>query len=375
MKKPNKTTATKPSATSRTGLKTPSHTQLIAVRATSDSEKSLHPYSHSRLTSMNQCPTFGVVSAQRMYNTTARAMALEAGETMHRVFAAIRVWQLATVNRLPKHAAETGKRIFGPSVWSQIWAEHDHTLEHRHDLMNVAFKALHTTDWYDEPSDNVRTMSNMELATITYIDEVLPYMEDLPIWVEDRKNPKSRVGIEQTFDVVLIFSDGTKIRYIGTIDGLCIDRGFNNRASLQENKTASRMDEGWRTSFDLSNQITGYMATSTSVFGFPVLHGSVYGLKIKPSNRGEDVFILPVSRTEEQILHWGRWVLHTVRLYEQYRDDFENAPRYTHSCNRYFRPCSLVPFCADTSEGRKLQWADMIPADPSPSERAIIDGN
>ena len=40
------------------------------------------------------CPTWGVVHAQRKYQSDARSMALECGSLMHEVFGAVRVWQL-----------------------------------------------------------------------------------------------------------------------------------------------------------------------------------------------------------------------------------------------------------------------------------------
>src|SRR5262245_8078796 len=196
----------------------PKQSKLIKIIETKN--KSLHPYSNSRLEAMNQCPTFGVVSAQRTYKTDARAMALEAGETMHQVFATVRIWQLEHVQKLPKHALATAERIFGMERWQAAVKEAKGTDDRREHLQSVCFAILHSSDWYDDPNDQIRTMNNMELATIHYIDERLEYMENWPIYVQDKRNPKCLIGIEQTFDVTLVFSDGREYRYIGTIDGL-----------------------------------------------------------------------------------------------------------------------------------------------------------
>lgn len=298
-------------------------------------------------------------------------MALEAGEAMHQVFAAVRIWQLEHRQKLPRQALSVAKRIFGLSRWKLALSEVDKTLDDREQLQQLGFAILHGSGFYDDPGDNIRTLGNMEMATITYVDEVLPKLENWPIWVADKRDADCAVGIEQVFDVILSYDDGRVIRFIGTIDGLVIDEYRQQRPTLDENKTASRLDDGWINSFDMSHQVTGYLACATSVFGFPIWHSRVTGLKIKPTHKGEDIYVRTVSRDAAAILHWGAWVRHTVDIFETYETDWENAPRYTHSCNRYFRPCSLLSFCADTSAGRAEQWEQMVANEGSPSERAV----
>jgi hypothetical protein len=347
---------------------------IVSIQKTTPRQKELlHPYSNSRIAAVGWCPTWGVVSAQKRYNTTARAMALEAGETMHEVFAITRIWQLRHIQNLPKHAEESAKRIFGMKRWKAILKEAGGFGATREDLLELAFSTLHTSDWFDEPSDTVRTMNNMELASINYIDERLPHMENWPIYVENKDDPRCLVGIEQHFDIVVLYDNGRYIRYIGTIDGL-VEKTARRELYLDENKTAARLDTGWRSSFDMSMQITGYCAASTSVFGRLVLRSRVTGVKIKPTKSGEDTYTLePVQRTQESIQTWGRWLLDGVTRYEEWKDDYEHAPRYTHACNRYFRPCALLPFCSDSVEGRKETWSQMVEADKSPSERAVME--
>lgn len=292
---------------------------------------------------------------------------------MHQVFAALRIWQLQYRQKLPRHAKVTAERIFGKDRWKKIMSEVDFSLDDREQLMQVAFSTLHTSGYEDEPGDNIRVMANMEMASIVYVDEQLAKMDTWPIWVANKKDPKAPVGIEQVFDVILEYADGRTIRFIGTLDGLVIDTFRDDRLTLDENKTASRLDDAWKFSFDMTHQITGYLACSTSVFGLEVFHARVTGLRLKPTNRGEDIYVLNTSRTADSILHWARWVRHTVDLADLYEGDYENAPRYTHSCNRYFRPCSLIPFCSDTREGRVEQFEQMVPVEGSPSERAVRD--
>lgn len=295
---------------------------------------------------------------------------------MHEVFSAIRVWQLHTIQHLPKHADAVAERLFGKSRWAEARSAGADADSQRDSLLNTAFSILHSTGYYDEPSDTARTITNMELATITYIDAVLPNMDNWPIWVEDVKRPKGRVGIELAFDVTLLFDDHFRVRYIGTIDALCEShRHDRKRFFLDENKTASRLDEGWRRSFEMSNQVTGYCAASTTVFGFPVFNARIQGLKLKQSGYDANYYPAEVARDEVAIRHWARWLRWTVEhLQDPFANgNFEDAPRFTHSCNRYFRPCSLISFCNDTPEGRIEQWNEMVPTPPSPSERAIAE--
>jgi len=246
--------------------------------------------------------------------------------------------------------------------------------DERDQLLELCFAVLQTSGWKDDAKDQTRTMTNMELASICYVDEHLPKMDNWPIYVRDTSNPRSLVGIEQVFDVTLTYEDNKEIRYVGTIDGL-VTKKTTSEYFLDENKTASRLSDAWRNAFDTRHQLTGYCAASTSVFGFdkPIYRTRVTGLRIKPSNKGEDVYPFEAKvRTVKDIDHWCTWVREMVETYERFRDDYENATRYTHSCNRYFRPCSLLPFCADTAEGRQLAFNElMVPADPSPSERAV----
>lgn len=320
---------------------------------------------------MSECPTFGVVHAQKQYPQHGRAMALEAGEAMHQVFAGLRVWQLHEIQKLPEHAKAAGIRVFTEARWKEIWKEVIKLHNPLEQQATLAGLVLKTSGFYDDPKDATRTISNMETAAMVYIRETFQHCEAWPVWVADPKSPVKPIGVEQIFDVVLEYEDDRRIRYIGTIDGILRNVKQGNRITMAENKTASRMDRAWVEGMKMRHQITGYMACGMAIFGIEMWHTRVYGCKIKPTFKGEDVHIEPVKRDATAIAHWANWVRRNVELYESYENDYEHAERKTHACQRYFRPCSLIPFCADTASGRKEQWAQMIPAAPSPSERAI----
>ncbi len=308
---------------------------------------------------------------QKQYPQRGRALALEAGEAMHQFFAAMRCWQLFFVDKRPDHAMSAGTRIFGEARWNDIWKRVKKEKGELNQIGTLAVDVLGSSGFYDDPNDQTRTISNMQTASIVYARETLPYLESYPIWLDSPKDPNKPIGIEQIFDVVIEYDNGKKIRYIGTLDGILVNRAKGNRITMAENKTAARMDKAWIESFKMRHQITGYMACGQALFNIDMWHARVYGCKIKPTYRGEDVHIEPVVRDQTAIDHWGNWVYNQVATFETYKDDWEHAERRTHSCNRYFRPCSLIPFCADSAAGRAEQWTQMVTAVPSPSERAI----
>lgn len=365
----------RPKSRSESRLTQVKRPRLWKVEATSAAQKkTLHPYSNSRLEDLAMCPTWGVVHLQKKYQTDARSMALEAGELLHQVFAAVRLWQLAQVQGLPEHARFNGHRIFGQPRWDGVWEYSVKHTDHRDQLLELSFAVLRSSGWQDSPSDSTRTMTNMELASICYVDERIPSMDNWPIYVEDKANPRSLVGIEQVFDVVLTYEDNYEVRYIGTVDGL-VCKASIGEFFVDENKTAARLGDAWRNAFDMKHQQTGYCAISTAIFPFKVTRCRVTGLRIRPSNRGEDVYTFEtLPRTEDAFQHWATWVREMAQTYERYKGDYEHATRYTHSCNRYFRPCSLLSFCSDTPDGRLITYHEhMVSMEPSPSERAVAE--
>lgn len=275
------------------------------------------------------------------------------------------------MQKLPEHAQITGERIFGVDRWVEIWKNVNKRPGEMDQIGQLAVDVLNTSGYYDDPNDATRTLANMQTAAVVYARETYPYLYAWPIWVDDPKSPLKPVGVEQVFDVVLEYEDDRRIRYIGTLDGILCNSSKNNRITMAENKTAARMDKAWTESFKIRHQITGYMACGMATFGFQMWHARVYGCRIKPMFRGEDVHVEPVSRTQDDIQHWANWVRRQVEIFEEYQHDWEHAERRTHSCNRYFRPCVFIPFCGDSPAGRREQWDQMIDVIPSPSERAI----
>jgi hypothetical protein len=97
-------------------------------------------------------------------------------------------------------------------------------------------------------------------------------------------------------------------------------------------------------------------------------------MKTRQTGHVEDYVDFEESRTLDKIQHWGNWVRTSAETMARYEGNIEGAPRYTHSCSRYFRPCAMIPFCDDTPEGREIQLIEMTDAEPSPSEQKVLEG-
>lgn len=352
----------------------------VSARLATPDDAHLFRYTNSNLVSMNTCPTLAIVKDQMQlgYPGNGRAMALEAGAAMHELFAAVRLWQLWK-HDLPRLAPGTdhtilidyhGQRLFGKdrfddmlaqaggrNVSGDVVAEDDRT-----QCLNFCLQALYSSGFYDDPSDNRRTMSNLEEAAIMYIDRW--DFKRHPIWIRDINDPESDVGIEIKFDVVITyeFEDGTTKSYLfsGTLDGLHLRDG---EVVAGENKTASRLDEAWRQAFEMSSQLTGYDLAATVFAEVPVTKNVVWGVQI-PLPKSYDyggLIVEHVTRESFKTERWFDWFLYTVQQYERYKDNPHVAPKFTHSCNRYFRPCHMIPFCASDDEEQKLALAEMVP--------------
>lgn len=359
-------------------------TNLVAeFRMATTDDLALETYDHTKLSAVNTCPTWGITRYQmhKRMPGEGRAMALEAGTAMHHVFAFIRLVTLMNqlddmdkptefVSAVWKHH---GRRLFGEERLVRIKEQ----ISHAEDVVDVckrgAVAVLDTSGFYDDPRDKRRTLSNMEECAYAYINR---WRWDNPIWMRDIDDPTSDVGIEIPFDLVVSVDGAARLsfRLTGRIDGIHWDT--LKRLTIHDNKTASRLGDAWTMAQQTSHQYTGYCVAASVFAQHPVLNCDVLGLAI-PLPRTYDFggFIRePMSRYQYHIDRWVKWMVHTIQLTRQYQDDPIEAPKYTHSCNRYFRPCSLIPFCyADDEEQRQI-LTEMTHDEWSPLNKEILDG-
>lgn len=321
-------------------------------------------FDNTKLGAINTCPRWGLIryNEHRVMSTNNRAMALEAGSACHEFFAAVRLLTLLYMG-LDKHFAYHGERLFGKDRFLTMITHMGDSgifMTNTQAQLSFCLEALYTSGFYDDPNERKRTMSNLEAACIAYFDRWDFGREK--IWVMDVNDHTQPVGIEMAFELGIKFNwpdhhfkplEDHEYRFTGKIDGVSLKDG---QICVDENKTASRMDDAWRMSFDMAHQVTGYIVAGALLTHTDLLeHNSaiVRGLQIPLPKNDSGVLKLNVSRTSSAIIDWGRWLYHTIELSEQYKESPTDAPAYTHSCNRYFSPCSYLALCTADSKDRK----------------------
>jgi hypothetical protein len=346
----------------------------INIRYTTPADQHMFAYSHSIVEAILTCPVWGLIRYAKglYYPIQNRQLPLEAGGAMHEVFAAVRLWQLLRLQNLPDHFKFHGERLFNdedhPTRFRDSWKVIN--TSPRDELLSFCFKVLNTGDYYDDPNDKTRTLANMEETIIKYVDEQMPRMDANPIWVADINDPIAPVGIEQVFDIIIEQGDRS-IRYIGTIDGITCPEKYPGTAMVDENKTASRLDETWRKSYQVKSQPTGYIAVARLLTGLEVTKVRMIGIKIKQTRSNEDYYAFIEEREDFQLEDWVRSLFFADELNTRFGDDPLSAPQFTHSCSRYFRACAFIDLCSADPQDRQDILDGMVQAPLTPSQRAI----
>ena len=343
----------------------------------------LPTFDNTKLVAINTCPLWGLVryTHHKTMNGTGRAMALEAGAAAHEVFAAHRLFNFreygSTFYEYPTAVIEEafsrfGNRIFGNTRFIEMCEAVSPDEDYRTQLQQFALTALYNCGFYDDPGDKRRTMTNIEEMCIAYMDRH-DFSNRLPYW-----DGADFIGIEVPVDVVikidyhvrdpesleaieLGYEDNILIRFIGKADGIhCTDK-TKMELRIHENKTASRLGDAWEMSWETNHQPTGYMVALSALLQRPVMQAEMLGtcLPMPKSYAINGLARVVVKRHQWQIGEWFEWLLHTALLHEKHKNDPTNAPMYTHSCNRYFRPCSFIPLCATPPDERKLTFDEM----------------
>lgn len=332
------------------------------VRLASPTEiKELTFRDYSAISAMYMCPTWGAVryGLKRKPIAMGREMALDAGHAMHEVFAATRVWNLMTKQKLLGHGIAAMERMWGVEKAGDmlvIYGQDRSDAMGEHHRAEFVLHALYTSGFYDSPYDKRRTLDNLETASHLYLSMSERHN---PVWVADKDDPSKPIGIEQPFHCVMetLGRFGKTYGFYGKIDG--IEVNSQGLPILAENKTTWRIDDAFKWSFDTTHQITGYMAAANALYGLSINKGNVYALTIPLTKSHVDSYErIPVNRTAEQSESWARWFVDGHKMYDKYSgiNSVKNAPMYTHSCSRFFRPCSLLPLCTTPKD----QWKDFF---------------
>jgi hypothetical protein len=206
-------------------------------------------------------------------------------------------------------------------------------------------------------------MTNMESACLVYSDRY--FKSNLPVIVYEDK-----IGIEIPFVLrVTRMSDETVVYYCGKIDGV---HKWEDSTIVAENKTAGRLSDSWRLSFSISHQVTGYIIAAEEIFECLISQAIVMGVQIPPP---KDIFTGTsfelCTRTYSDKERWCEWLFHSVSHYQLWTNNPTDAPRYSHSCNRYFSACQFIPYCSLPREEQVQALEDMSVNEWSPLDHVV----
>ena len=318
-------------------------------------------FDYSTLNDLATCPTLGIIrhGYGKINKKGGRRMALEAGSAAHEVYAAARLLQLFDQGEEELFERE-GLRLFKENRFDNM-KSFMHKSDPRTRRMAFCLEALYSSGFEDDDYDKQRTMGNLEESCIAYLDRF--EYDRFPVWVSD---DRKLVGVEVPIDIIIrfSFSDGVTfpVRYVGRVDGIHTEKDKPERIILNENKSASRLSDNWRSSFMLSHQVTGYALAMSTVLKKVVEDVHIYGMALPiPRNYDASGFLrIPERRTAEtHFPQFLRWVLHNVQTYYNGLRNPLEQPKFTHSCNRYFSTCSYTCICASHAEDREDQFKDM----------------
>ena len=362
---------------------------MFAVRLPHEGEDVSHleAFDFTKMNAVNTCPRYGIIryGLHKVMPTKSRSMALEAGSACHEVFSAVRIFDLLEYGHIlygpdaEVKAIKTARSLFARKDYdgSLIYDRADEMLrlfkedgeDERTRVLRGCLHILESSGYEDDPNDKRRTLDKLSEACIAYIDrhdfgKSLPYVRG------------DFVGIEVPFNLVVTYVSDNRaglvhnrsIRLTGRIDGFHCRNGDINNPVVEENKTASRLNDAWEMSFDMSHQVTGYCVAASTILGQVVDRALIRGLSI-PQPRVYDaggILNVPTRREAHHYRQWSEWVVHTVETFFRWRDDPLNSPTYTGSCNRFFRPCSYIPLCAADDEERVEYFNQMLTEEWSP---------
>lgn len=334
----------------------------------------LRSFDNVKLVALSTCPTFGIVryDHHKTYKSAKRNMALETGTACHEAFAAVRLADLYMFgNEFYEHShPELDMRdvalnrmvaLHGEERAAQWQKVLESGEDYERAIMLCALDAFGSSAFYDDPEDNRRTTPNIEEALIVYVGKY-PLGKRLP--VVQQVNDYLFVGVEISVDTYLrIETDDEAYEYnfTGRIDGVLWHDDAQDFVEIEDDKTTSRLGDGWRQQWAVAHQMTGYCIAATCLLGKPVTRGKVRGLAI-PIPKTYDYggcIEEPFHRDERAFEDWARWLIHTDLTTREYVDTPTRAPMFTHSCFRYFSVCPMLMYCDSPIDEREAMLEEM----------------
>lgn len=306
---------------------------------------------YSILDQFSRCNRKGVLK-YNLHKTVAdsgRSLALEAGQAFHDCAAALRLSQLRDQVDYTKTYTDTGLRLFGEVRFGNF---HEYLCD---DSLNAALLyILHSSDFYDDPRDTRRTLTNLEECVIAYAQH--PDATKYPVLVQG-----DLVGIEQKFIIEATFTtqDFALIYYYGgRIDGIHLR---NNAPCPIENKTGSRIDDAWEAGMRMTHQVTGYCIATSLMTHQQCAQAIAAGVQVPlPKAVYNGLRFTSLTRNEFRVREWLKWFFHNAQVRESLGDNALDAVETTASCNEFFRSCDFECICNAVSHDEAVDAIESL---------------
>lgn len=323
--------------------------------ATPEDHARLPWFDHTRAEALHTCHMWGVV--RYMHNRTleepGRALPLELGSAAHRAFAAHRLWWLyqqcdeRDMTRL-EVILRQGTAIFG-DAWPSFYPMLDSD-----EPQSITIHAVTTSDYYDDPHDRKRTVSNLENSLMHYLTRY--EIDEYPILVHN-----DLACVELPTSMVVDYGDGAEMVYNGRVDAIALN---GSEPFIIDNKTASNVGNRWEMRWDTSHQVTGYCLQASLLIGQEVNSAVVQGLQIPlpKSSEWSGYVWHQTHRSKAQTRQFFDWLRLAYDIWMKFKDRPFEATRLTHSCYRYFRPCQFIPICYQFDEDPPPTLEEMVEA-------------
>ena len=355
--------------------------QQYIVEQTSDEDyKNKRPYLTSSMAeALNTCPRWGIVHSvlAKRFVTKYRQMALEAGSLKHDVFSFLNLLQVGIVQGLKDHMHYHGIINFEQDRWKEIIGQgldSEGAMPKLSDTMRIEkmiYTLIATSDFYDDPDDKNRTLDNLEYSAMELFSYWQMNLKDFDILIVDEKDATKQIGIEISLDGIIrpVDESNEGIRCIGLADAVYQNKSTKNIV-LGEYKTAAMMNVSWAKAFETRHQLTLYNALLQMIFGYQeefktIMIGSE--IPVRPTSISTRHF--EVMRNQQHINQLMNTYYFSKNIIDTYKEKPLESPMFTHSCNRYFRTCSLMDLCIADKEDQQPMLDDMETAQElSPSE-------
>lgn len=332
-------------------------------------------FSFNTLDKIERCPTYGVVSGllHRTMAISETSLALEAGSACHQGFAAIRIrdayeqGEIELALQAQQKLITDGER---DSDLEDMLAEDDDDFR-MHLRRAYVLEVFDRYGFLEDPRDKRRTINNLS-NSLGHVVEEWPWGKYAPgvlpkrLW--EGGEAFNELGIEYKFalriDAEVL---GHKLAFVvvGLMDGIHIE----SRGAYvpHENKTSSKLDEGYIAGQRMSYQHTTYIVALNTILDHlgieqtaPCQASRLIAVSIPlPKGYGQNFAYANelMHRTDAQFQDWVVWIVNHVYTALQFVDDPMGAPKNTHSCYRFFRACPLLPLC-HTDQDERLTVLD-----------------